>query len=77
MHLFYIDGSAEGHYWTFSAIGVPAETWREVYERTKAFRYKLRARRGITISKELHATKFLSGRGRPAENRVGSGISEH
>lgn len=69
MHLFYIDGSADHHYFTFSAIGVPEQTWRDVYERTKAFRHKLRSRRGIALSKELHATKFLSGRGRPADNR--------
>lgn len=69
MHLFYIDGSADHHYYTFSAIGVPETTWRDVYERTKAFRHKLRSRRGVAISKELHATKFLSGRGRPSDNR--------
>src|SRR5882762_5871888 len=67
MYLFYLDGSADHHYFTFSAIGIPEMGWREVFDRVKAFRHELRAKHGIFIAKELHAWKFLSGRGRPSD----------
>ncbi|MGE0357137.1 MAG: DUF3800 domain-containing protein [Burkholderiales bacterium] len=70
MHLFYLDGSADHSYFTFSAIGVPEKSWREVFDRVKAFRHKQRVGRGLRVSAELHAWKFLSGRGRPADRHL-------
>ena len=66
MYLFYIDDSADGHYYTFSAIGIPDNHWRDVFGKIAEFRSKLKADHGIYVRKELHAWKFLSGRGRPS-----------
>lgn len=70
MFLFYVDGSADHHYYTFSGIGVPEENWRTVFDGVKDFRSKLRKQYGIFIRKELHAWKFLSGRGRPSDTHL-------
>lgn len=69
MHLFYIDGSQDGHhhYYTFSALGVSEAAWKDFYVAVSQFREHLRDEYGIYIRKELHATKFLSGRGRPSK----------
>ena len=74
MHLFYLDSSAEHHYHTFSAIGVPEQNWLEVFNHVKAFRYRLRAQHGIYLAKELHAWKFLSGRGRPSDRFLNKSV---
>ncbi len=66
MHLFYIDGSQDGHFYTFTALGVPDTAWKEFYLAVAGFRSYLRTQHGIKIRKELHATYFLSGRGRPS-----------
>lgn len=67
MYLFYIDGSQDGHYYTFSALGVKDSVWKDFYVAVCKFREYLRDEHGIYIRKELHATKFLSGRGRPSK----------
>ena len=66
IHLFYIDGSQDGHFYTFTALGVPDTAWKEFYLAVAGFRSYLRTQHGIKIRKELHATYFLSGRGRPS-----------
>ncbi len=71
MHVFYIDGSQDGHYYTFSALGVPELAWRDVHQAVADYRKRLRDEHGIFIRKELHATKFLSGRGRPSKEHLG------
>src|SRR5712691_4862074 len=67
MYLFYVDDSGEGHYYTFSAIGIPDERWRDIFNAVSTFRHSLRESDGIYVRKELHAWKFLSGRGRPSD----------
>lgn len=66
MYLFYVDGSADHHYYTFSAIGVPETNWVTTFGAIKDFRKSLREQHGVLLRKELHAWKFLSGRGRPS-----------
>ena len=66
MHIFYMDDSGENGTHTFTALGVKVECWREVFDEIKNYRRMLLKHAGIYMNKELHATKFLSGRGRPS-----------
>ena len=63
MHFIYIDDSTERPVNIFSAICVPCEQWNEVFERLKRWRKHLKDIHGIPLNYELHARKFLSGRG--------------
>jgi hypothetical protein len=47
----------------FSALCVPCEQWNSVFDRLKLWRRHLRDVHGIPLEYELHAQKFLSGRG--------------
>lgn len=63
MHLFYIDDSKDEQIAVFSALSVPADQWRDTYNRIKSFRAALKKSDGIPIRTELHATEFVAGRG--------------
>lgn len=54
----------------FSALAIPASKWREAFDQVKAFRRALKQSDGIYVYKELHAWKFVSGRGRIADRIV-------
>lgn len=71
MHLVYIDDSYEHPYQIYSAIAVPANRWREFFDRIKAWRRELNQSDGILITKEFHATEFCGGRGRLGPQVVG------
>ncbi|MES9895761.1 MAG: DUF3800 domain-containing protein [Candidatus Thiodiazotropha endolucinida] len=77
MHLIYIDDSKEKPVYAFSGIAVPAESWAEVFASIKSYRKQLRDSDGIYIARELHATDFVSGRGRIAPNIVPKGRRCH
>lgn len=66
MYIFYMDDSGEGGHHMFSALGVEDKNWRELSERVREYRRTLLKHAGIYMNKELHATKFMSGRGRPS-----------
>ncbi|MBF8642297.1 MULTISPECIES: DUF3800 domain-containing protein [Pseudomonas] len=68
MYLFYMDDSGENGSHIFTALGVHEKNWREVFEAIRNYRKELSKRAGIYMNKELHATKFVSGRGRPSKN---------
>lgn len=63
MHICYIDDSGEDDIRAFSLLTVPANQWKLTFNAVKDYRRALRASDGIFMSKELHATKFLSGHG--------------
>lgn len=63
MHLIYIDDSADEKLALYSALAIPVEQWRESFALVKEFRKELRQNYGIYVTKELHAWKFVSGRG--------------
>ena len=71
MHLIYIDDSYSPGYYCFSAIAIPAETWRETFGAVKNWRSSLRASHGIAAYKELHAVDFVAGRGRVSPTTIG------
>lgn len=72
MHLVYIDDSHDQttNLYTFAALLVRADRWRAVFQVLKDFRVKLKSRRGIPLHKELHAWKFVSGRGDVANGTI-------
>jgi len=70
MHLIYIDDSADEKLALYSALAIPVEHWRESFSMIKEFRSKLRKEHGIYVSKELHAWKFVSGRGNISDRVV-------
>jgi hypothetical protein len=70
LHIVYVDDSRDEAACVFSALYVPAETWREAFDRVKEFRRALKRSDGIYVYKELHAWKFISGRGRVGERIV-------
>jgi hypothetical protein len=64
MHLVYIDDSRDEELCVFVALLVPATQWRQCFEELRNFRRMLKQRHGIYVHVELHAWKFVSGRGR-------------
>lgn len=70
MHLFYIDDSHERNFFAFCALGIPDNKWKLVFNAVRDFRTRLRQTYGIYLWKELHAWKFISGRGQPSDRRI-------
>lgn len=64
MHLLYVDDSSDGTANVFVAIAIPARNWNEVFQATKDWRRRLNQEHKILLRKELHATKFVAGKGR-------------
>ena len=73
MHLFYIEDSADEHLAVFSALAIPVEQWRTCFGMLRDFRRDLKQAHGIHIHKELHAWKFVSGRGQIAPTIISKG----
>jgi len=64
MHLVYIDASGDqGKYYVYTALAIHETAWRPVLNRIKQFRKDLKTQWGIPIGYELHAWKFLQGKG--------------
>jgi hypothetical protein len=70
MHLIYIDDSADEKLAIYSALALPADQWREAFNMMRQYRRGLRRAYGIYVYKELHAWKFVSGRGDIADRVV-------
>lgn len=73
MHLIYIDDSGDEQLAVYSALALPAEQWRIAFSEVRKFRGDLRRAYGIYVYKELHAWKFVSGRGKIADRVVTKG----
>jgi hypothetical protein len=69
-HLIYIDDSRDEKLCLFSALAVPADNWLEAFRALKEHRHRLKKTDGIYVYKELHAWKFVSGRGKVADRDV-------
>lgn len=63
MHLVYIDESYGAKTSVISALVVPVELWGDILGVVRQFRGELRKSDGIYVREELHATKFVNGRG--------------
>ena len=73
MHLIYIDDSRDEKLCVFSALAIPADSWRAAFSVVRDFRHSLRTSDGIFVRTEFHAWKFVSGRGRISERIVAKG----
>ena len=73
MHLIYIDDSRDEQLCVFSALALPIDQWHAAFQMIRDFRRELRRAYGIYVYKELHAWKFVSGRGRPSDRIVTKG----
>lgn len=71
MFLFYLDESYDSNAFVLTAIRFKSERWRDAFDATKAFRRYLGSTYGLYVSKELHATEFVAGRGRYAAKPIG------
>jgi Protein of unknown function (DUF3800) len=73
MQVFYVDDSGDNEVSIFSAVSIPAGKWHEAFDMLLAHRRALRATDGIRVRKELHAWKFVSGRGNVSDRIVPKG----
>ncbi|MFQ5794383.1 MAG: DUF3800 domain-containing protein [Candidatus Bipolaricaulia bacterium] len=73
MHLIYIDDSRDEQLCVFSALAIAADQWLDAFRQVRQFRHDLRESDGIYVYKELHAWKFVSGRGQIADRTVTKG----
>ena len=73
MFLVYIDDSGDERVRCFSALVVHETKWREIQQTIRAQRREMKRSDGILIAKELHATEFVSGRGRLGPSDVHKG----
>lgn len=70
MNLLYIDDSKDEKISIFSALSIPENNWRECFKAIRNYRRQLKASDGIYVYKELHAWKFISGRGDVSDRTV-------
>ena len=70
VRLFYVDESYDGVLFCLSALGIRHSAWKDCFDQVRDFRKRLKADYGIFLRKEIHAHKFLSGRGRVSERVV-------
>lgn len=73
MHLIYIDDSRDEQFCVFSALTIPVDQWHSAFNSIREFRRELRHAYGIYVYKELHAWKFVSGRGNISDRVVTKG----
>ena len=70
MHLIYIDDSGDEEICVFSALTIRVNRWNSCLNTLKEFRRDLQVSDNISVYKEFHAWKFVSGRGRIADGVV-------
>ena len=73
MHLIYIDDSGDEKLCVFSALMIRDDKWSTCLRTIKEFRHDLQTSDSISVYTEFHAWKFVSGRGRIADNVVSKG----
>ena len=66
MHICYLDDSGDARVRAFSVMSVPVLQWHQCFQHIKAYRSLLKENHGIYVTKELHATEFVGGRGKIA-----------
>jgi len=70
MHIIYIDDSRDEKLVTFSTLMIQADNWLPAFQMVRDFRRELKQNYGIYVYKELHAWKFVSGRGKISDRVV-------
>ncbi|WP_146190581.1 DUF3800 domain-containing protein [Marinicauda salina] len=67
MHLAYIDDSKGDRLACFAAILIPSTQWQNALDHLIGARRHMKASDGVFIRKEIHATDWLTQRGRVAD----------
>ena len=71
MWFAYIDESKEpGKFCAYTALITTGDRWAATFNKVKEFRKQLRDDHGLYLAYELHAWKFVPGRGRPAARAI-------
>jgi len=70
MHLIYVDDSKDQKLACFSALSISEDNWQGALAHLNEMRRQLRESDGLFTRKELHATEFVAGRGRIAQNVI-------
>lgn len=73
MHFVYIDDSGDETTRCFAALIIHESVWKEVHVTIRNYRRALKISDGMLITKELHATDFVAGRGRVGPQVVPKG----
>jgi hypothetical protein len=73
VHLIYVDDSGDEVLSIFSAMAIPADQWQIAFKEIRDFRRDIKQTDGIFVHVELHAWKFVSGRGKIADRIVTKG----
>jgi hypothetical protein len=68
-YLIYIDESYDETHYAYSAMFVPAFQWNQYFDKLVAWRREWFEIHQIPLDYELHATKFVGGRGEFPTNR--------
>jgi uncharacterized protein DUF3800 len=71
VRLFYVDESYDTRKFCLTALSIRHQDWREVFRQVRQHRTLLKDDYGIYIRKELHAQKFIAGRGRISNQTLG------
>lgn len=71
--MIYIDDSRDEQLCVFSALAIPVNEWHQAFSLVRDFRRALKLAYGIYVYKEIHAWKFVSGRGRISDRIVTKG----
>lgn len=70
MLFVYMDDTGDNQHVGYSALLIDDPLWNASFNAVKELRKKLKTDHGIYLSKELHAWKFVSGRGRPSSRGI-------
>lgn len=63
-YVVYLDESMQQNMVVIAALVIPASQWNQALDHQVATRRLLKRKYGIFVSKEIHASEFVSGRGR-------------
>ena len=73
MYFVYIDDSGDEKVRCYSALLIHEAAWKQSHDAIRAFRRNLKRSDGMFVTRELHATEFVAGRGRVGTEIVPKG----
>jgi hypothetical protein len=73
MYLVYVDDSGDEKTRCFSALMIHESVWKRVHQAVREHRRALKRSDAMFVTKELHATEFVAGRGRVGTEIVAKG----
>lgn len=70
VRIFYVDESYDSEKFCLSAMGIRHQDWKDCFREVRQHRQILKKDYGIYIRKEIHAHKFISGRGEISDRTI-------